>query len=362
MEKKKRYTHLSFKERCKIETRLKDGYRVADIAKELGRARSTIYYEISRAKYLHRNPDWTEEERYSPDMAQKDYEWKQSAKGAKLKIDHDFKLIKFIEHMIINKNYSPSAVLMFIQLHNCNFDTEIRSVNTIYAYIKKGVFLNLTMEHLPLRGKRKKKRVVRQWKKQHGRSIEERPKHIDTRKEYGHWEMDCVVGKQGNKKTLLVLTERKTRYEIIEVMKSHTLHEVTKALNRIERRFGADFYKLFRTITVDNGSEFANQSMLEKAFRRKNKRTEVYYCHPYCSSERGSNENNNRLIRRFFPKGTNFDSEVTVAKIKSVEFWINNYPRKLLNGSTAAILFESEYKRIKNITKKKSFLKEQQIA
>lgn len=115
---------------------------------------------------------------------------------------------------------------------------------------------------------------------------------------------------------------------------------VVRALNGLERRLGKDFYPMFQSITVDNGCEFQDYDGMEKACRRKGKRTTVYYCHPHAPHERGSNENMNRIIRRFFPKGTNFD-EVPISEIRRAEEWMNNYPREVLGWQTAATLLRS---------------------
>ena len=139
--------------------------------------------------------------------------------------------------------------------------------------------------------------------------------------------MDCVEGKKKTKKTLLVLTERKSRREIIRPMRDQTARSVVRVLDNPERECGANFSKIFRTITVDNGSEFADCAGMEKSCRRKGNRTKIYYCHPYSSYERGSNENVNKMIRRWFPKGTDF-RKVTAKAIQKVEDWINNYPVK----------------------------------
>ena len=117
-------------------------------------------------------------------------------------------------------------------------------------------------------------------------------------------------------------------------MRDHTTASVIRALNRLERKYGKDFCKLFKSITVDNGSEFADCAGMEKSCRRKGKRTKLYYCHPYSAYERGSNENMNRMIRWFFPKGTNFD-EVTDKDIQRAEDWINSYPRRVLGWRSA---------------------------
>lgn len=152
--------------------------------------------------------------------------------------------------------------------------------------------------------------------------------------------MDCVEGKKGTKKTMLVLTERYTRYEIIRIMKDHTAASVVKALNGIERAYGADFYKIFQSITIDNGSEFSDYEGLEQSCRRSGTRTKVYYCHPYSSYERGSNENQNKMIRRHYPKGVSFE-RVTPADTRRLEKWINNYPRGIFDYFTSADLYEA---------------------
>lgn len=171
-----------------------------------------------------------------------------------------------------------------------------------------------------------------------GESIENRPKEINDRETFGHWEMDCVEGKKKTKKTLLVLTERKSRKEIIIPMKDQTSRSVVAALDRLERKYGAAFYKIFQTITVDNGSEFADCQGIEKSCRRKGNRTKVYYCHPYSSYERGTNENLNKMIRRWFPKGTDF-RQITAKAIQWVEDWINNYPREIHGFRSANSVF-----------------------
>lgn len=93
---------------------------------------------------------------------------------------------------------------------------------------------------------------------------------------------------------------------------------VVKALNSLERRYGKRFYNKFKTITFDNGVEFKDYEDMEKSCLRKEKRTSIYYAHPYCSGERGSNENNNRLIRRWIPKGTSID-ETSKEFIQKIE-------------------------------------------
>lgn len=333
----KQYKNLTWEKRLKIEALYTADVPVKDIAKQLGVHNSTIYRELKRGKAVKRNTDWTEKEIYSPDLAQKNAEENQKQKGRHLKIGNDLKYVQFIEDMIIRNKYSPQAVLAHIQRENLEFDTKI-CLTTLYNYIKKGIFLHITMEDCPYRKqkpKRKKRKVQKRLSA--GTSIEERPKDIIDRDEIGHWEMDTVVGGQGkSKKSLLVLTERKTRNEIVELLNTHTAAEVVRTLDRLERKYGEKcFREKFKTITVDNGTEFSDWEGMERSRRNKHiPRTKIYYCHPYRSCERGSNENQNKLIRRWYPKGCCFDY-VTKGEIKRMEKWINTYPRLLFQFKTS---------------------------
>ena len=143
-----------------------------------------------------------------------------------------------------------------------------------------------------------------------------------------------VIGIKTKGAVLFTLTERKTREEIIIKLADKTAESVAKALDKIEKRNKRMFYRKFKTITFDNGPEFRNWESLEKSCRRKRQRISVYYAHPYRSGERGSNENNNRLIRRFIPKGIDI-TPITEEYIQKIEDWINNLPRPMLGFKTA---------------------------
>lgn len=337
--KRRRFKHLTWDDRLRIETMLKDGRKIKEIADEIGVHISTIYNEVNRGRYIHTNSDLTEEERYSPDIAHQAYKENLAAKGPELKIGTDHKLANHIEKKIIEENYSPGAVLGEIKEQGLEFETTICET-TLYSYIDKGIFGTITNKNLPEKGKRKRKynKVKKAARPAKGESIEKRPEEIDNRETFGHWEMDCVEGKKKTKRTLLVLTERLTRQEIIIPMRDHTARSVVSALDRLERSYGKMFYKIFQTITVDNGSEFADCAGMERSCRRKKSRTKMYYCHPYSSFERGSNENLNKMIRRWFPKGTDF-RKITTQAIKAVETWINNYPREIHGFRSSGSLF-----------------------
>lgn len=344
----KLFKHLSQNDRIKMETMLNSGHKVVEVAEYLHVHRSTIYREIKRGEYTHRNSDYTEETRYSSDLGQKNHDWNAQGKGRNIKIGNDRPLAEYIEGKIIEDKYSPEAALAAAAESGIEFTTSI-SVRTLYRYIDKGIFLKLTNKDLPVKGKRKKhnKRVRVQKRASAGESIENRPDEVKDRENFGHWEMDTVKGKQGvTKSCMLVLTERKTRDEIIVKLPDQKAASVVEAIDRLERKWGDMFTKVFRSITVDNGVEFSDYEGLERSVLHEGeKRIFAFYCHPYSSWERGSNENNNRLIRRHIPKGEDFD-EKQDRDIEYIENWINNYPRGIFGFKTSAQLFEEEIRKL----------------
>ena len=115
-------------------------------------------------------------------------------------------------------------------------------------------------------------------------------------------------------------------------LKSKSQVCVVNAINKLERKYGSKrFMEMFKTVTCDNGCENLDFEGIEKSVLRKRKRTKVYYAHPYSAWERGTNENANKLIRRFIPKGADI-GKFSEKEIKIIEHWINNYPRRSLNG------------------------------
>ena len=336
-------THFTLNDRYTLERMIKEGFSKQKIAKALGKCERSIYYEINRGLCIQQTTDYEFVERYCADVAERKYRRFLSEKGPELKIGHDHTLVKKLEELIVEQHFSPGAALAYIRNGEEEYDTEICET-TLYNYIYRGdVFLVLNEKYLYEKGRRhyaakSKKQAARAPR---GTSIEKRPKEIGKREKFGHWEMDSIMGCKGSRKALLVLTERRTRMGIVMLLEDHTAASVVKAINRLERKFGKLFYTMFKSITVDNGCEFQDFEGIEIAHRRKGKRTIVFFCHPYSAYERGSNENMNRIIRRFFPKGTNFDT-VTNVQVEEAERWVNNYPRKLLGWRSANDLFNEE--------------------
>ena len=258
-------THLSWNDRLTLARMIKEGFKKPEIAKALGKCERSIYYEINRGLCEQLTTDLEKVVIYCPEVAHRKYREFLAEKGPDLKIGHDHALVKKLEELIVEQQFSPGAALAYIKNGTEEYSTEI-SEKTLYNYIYRGdVFLVLNEKHLYEKGRRhyaekSKKQAARAPR---GTSIEKRPKEIGSREKFGHWEMDSVMGCKGSKQALLVLTERRTRMGIITLVEDHTAESVVKAINRLERKFGKLFYTLFKSITVDNGSEFAGFAQTE---------------------------------------------------------------------------------------------------
>ena len=227
-------------------------------------------------------------------------------------------------------------------LEEGSFDRrEILCTKTLYHYVDLGL-LNIKSIDLPQKLSRNTKiHKDKENKRILGRSIEERPGEVDTREEFGHWETDLVIGKKSeNDEVLLTLLERKTRDFSIIRLPDKSADSVLEAFQKMQTELGDSFSKVFRTITTDNGSEFARLAELETGTS-----TKVYFAHPYTSCEKGSIENHNGLIRRFIPKGKRI-SDYSEDDILAVELWANSLPRRILGYKTPDEAFEEEMDRI----------------
>ena len=340
--KSKKGKHLEYSERQSIERWFnRDKRTKVEIAELLDRTEKTIRNEIKRGLVKNLTTELIEIWVYSADVAQQKYECYLKAKGPKLKIDNDYELKEYVEKSIKEDKKLPEVIAK--EIKKMNFKTKMcaRTIrNNIYAgdiYDIKSTDMIYNKEY---KDKNKEKRVCEKVPPE--KSIDYRPEEANTREAYGHWEGDLVIGTKKRGAVLFTLTERKTREEIIVKIPGKKAEYVAQALDLIERRYKKIFYTKFKTITFDNGGEFRNWESLEKSYdnRRKTARTQVYYAHPYRSGERGSNENANRLIRRFIPKGIDIMT-ISEEYIQKIEDWINNYPRAMFNyKSTNEILSE----------------------
>ena len=204
--------NLTYTQRLQIEMMYIRKYKVKEIANILGVNVRTIYYELKRGEYKRLDgATWTYYKSYSAQIAHDKYKLNCTKKGRPLKIGKDYDLVKYVEDKCLNEKLSACAVLGQIKRLKLSF-TSI-SKTTLYRYIDIGLFSHIRLE-------KRKRQYRRQTMKRapRGMSIERRPKEINDRNTFGHWEMDCVCGK--GKTTLLVLSERLTRKEIIFKMES----------------------------------------------------------------------------------------------------------------------------------------------
>lgn len=344
---KRKFKQLTYKDRIKIETLYNDEHlNYTQIGAILGKHRTTISRDIKlglmelETSYL---PVW----KYCAEVAQRRNEENETAKGTNLKIGNDIKLACFIEKKIKEEKYSPEVIEK--EIKQSEFSTTL-CYKTIYNYIDKEILdvkrKDLTYGKYEKKEENKKEESERIKQSKEGKTIHDRPKEIETRETIGHWEMDLVEGLKGQKEPyLLVLSERKTRKEIIELIPDKSAKSVAKALDRIERKLGVvKFRETFKTITTDNGAEFRNWESIEKSYTgSKKKRTNQYFADAYSSWQRGTNENINKMIRRFLPKKTSFKN-LTQEDVKRIEKWVNNYPRKILNFKTSEQYYNEEIK------------------
>jgi IS30 family transposase len=309
-----------------------------EIAERLDKSERTIRREIKRGLTLNLNTYLEEIMVYSADIAQEAYEENLKAKGKELKIGSNINIVKRIELMIKEEKKSPEVIAYELKKEEL-IDVTGR---TIRNYIYDGNVFDLSKDDMiynkEYKNKNNNKRIAKHTPPE--KSIENRPKEANSRTEYGHWEGDLIIGKRKKGCVLLTFTERMTREEIIIKIKGKNTDYVVKAINSLERKYGKRFYNKFKTITFDNGIEFMDYEGMEKSCLRKGKRTQIYYAHPYCSGERGTNENSNRMIRRWIPKGTLID-DIPKQFIQEVEDWINNYPRAMFDYKSSNMILSN---------------------
>ena len=162
-------------------------------------------------------------------------------------------------------------------------------------------------------------------------SIDDRPLIVEEKTRIGDWEGDLMMGGQGGG-ALATLVDRKSRWTRLQRVHTKQAEEVADTL--IEGL--KDYRKRVHTLTVDNGTEFAQHEKVANALK-----ADVYFAHPYCAWERGLNENTNGLLRPYFPKGSNFKT-ISDAKIRQVEKRLNERPRKTLGFRTPQEVFDEK--------------------
>lgn len=248
--------------------------------------------------------------------------------------------LKFVEEKVTAEGWSLDACVGYALKSEQFTRDKIVCTKTLYNYVDLGL-LSITNMDLPEKLSRNTKtKRVREHKKKLGTSIEERPESVELREEFGHWEIDSVIGKKSEKEpAIMTVVERKVRMSLWIKVKNHTTEAIDEALSELIPQFGDKYKEVFKSITGDNGSEFANLSKLEDMG------ISTYFTHPYTSCEKGTNECHNKMLRRFIPKGKSID-DYSTDDIMYFADKINNLPRKILNYHTPEELFEKQLDKI----------------
>ncbi|WP_444935851.1 IS30 family transposase [Microbulbifer sp. JMSA004] len=291
-------SQLTLKERYQIEVLNGQNYSARAIAIKLGRSNKTVSRELNRC-----NP-------YSAESAHR--QMLQRRHGAHKYTKFDFAMKVQIDHQL--KNASPEQIAGRMRLEKCN---KTVSCSTIYRWIKR---LNWRLR-LPRKGKPYRKRTGPEAgvKLIPGRiDIDERPVIVDGNTELGHWEGDTVYGQDGY---LVTLVERVSKLLLTRRVSNKSKKTVSRAIKQMLKPYQA----VCKTITFDNGGEFAGHQSIARELGCK-----IYFAKPYHSWERGLNENTNGLLRRFFPKGMKI-GKLPKSQIDDAVFRINARPRKMLN-------------------------------
>ena len=356
---KKQYHHLSYDDRIKIEFMInekdKNGKRLysnTDIAKKLGAHKSTISRELKRIKSKvnvitgkRRNLP------YSAYRAQEDYNFKRGLSKAHYILDDYPKMRKYIEDKILTEKWAPDVIVGVMNKEKKYLEEGFTSISvpTIYNAIRYGIIkVKISdmrrMSKFEKHTKDVKKKEVPENKREY--SIERRNENINNRTEFGHFELDTVIGSsKGINSCLLTMTERKTRFEIALKIESKSSEAVVKKVNQLKVYLKKNFSKIIKSLTTDNGSEFSDFLGIIS-----DTDTKIYFCHPYASCEKGTNERHNGILRYFIPKGTNID-DYSFKYINNSVNWMNNYPRKILDYKTPIEALKDEVQNEKLLNK-----------
>ena len=330
--KVKKHRRLTLKERIIIQTLLKEKKSKSYIAIRLDRSRSTIGREVN--KWIQKKED-----KYDAELAhwcvKEDYLNKRN-----LDKISTYSLLKFFVYKGLLSNWTPEQISGRLKELYPNDPIMSISHEAIYRHIYTRPQASLNKKLIKLLVRKKTRRRTPKKRRGGGSkivnqvSIDNRPKHIELRNEIGHWEGDLVIGKN-HKSAIGTIVERKTRFTLIIQLESKKAEEVAKEFSKILNKLNPIYKK---SMTYDNGIEMARHEKITKKTGMK-----IYFAHPYSSWERGTNENTNGLIRRYLPKGTNFN-EIDLKQLQIIQQKLNNRPRKIIGYKTPKEMMDNELK------------------
>jgi len=298
---------------------LKEGYNQSEIARIIGKNKSSVYNEIKRNSDKRNGV-------YNDVLAQTKYNKRQKDKPKLKRFTNE---IKQEIVLLLREDYSPEQVVGTLRKQN----KETVSVERIYQHIwedkkNKGDLHT----HLRRQGRKYRKRGISKDSRgiiKDRVSIDQRPDIVENRERFGDLEVDLISGKNHNQ-AILTVNDRASGMLKMRKIPSKQAAIVTKAITEILE----DWKPYLHTITADNGKEFAGHRDVAE-----NLGIDYYFAHPYHSWERGSNENLNGLIRQYFKKGSDF-TNLTDQRVKQVEVKLNNRPRKRYNYENPIFVME----------------------
>lgn len=328
---RRKFQHLTREKRAQIEILLRLKMPKSQIAAEVGISRSTLYRELERGTVEQLDSELRPYTRYFADVGQRVYGEHRQNSRPPLKLVKAAEFIAYAEKQMLEEKYGPETVCGAAR--RSGMFAETVCAKTLYSYIDQCL---LNVRNIDLQLKVKRKQSVhhgRKNKKLFGMSIEERPEAVNNREEFGHWEVDTVVGKRESEPVLLRLDERTKKFGHMIKIPNRSAEAVEWGIQQLQKEYGDKFNAVFKSITCDNGSEFATLSRILPD-------TAIYYAHPYSAYERGLNEKQNSLVRRFLPKGRSL-VDVTPESVQRIQDWINRFPRKAFGYATPEELFRS---------------------
>lgn len=307
------YTHLTRKERYRIYALLDMGKTEDQIAEKIQRHRSTIYRETSRN---------LEEEEYYPIVAQQKAEARRRGIRS-CKLQRDAALYDYVVRHL-RMGWSPEQISGRMRLEGKGYYICPESIYR-YIYREKNKGLYRYLHYKKPRRRMRHDRNPRACRYGNIRLITNRPKEVEGREKFGHWEGDSIVFNTNRKKSVVTLIERKSR--AVSIIKNENIHSEV-VMEGIKNTFMHMPKKAFLTATFDQGSEFADYRKIEGATGCR-----VFYCEVRSPWQRGSNENMNGRLRRYLPLYTDIES-VRQKQLDKLAEKINNTPRKCLGFRT----------------------------
>ena len=356
--KAKKYKHLSFEDRCTIEEFLNFNYNFTKIANRLGKDRTTISHEVKKHRFLRDGKNdsfccfedippyvcngcsklnYCKKSRYTYNHAIAYNEYKKTLinqrSHLKVSLQQIANINDVISPLMIHKHHSIN------QVYISHFDILPLSKTTFYKYIDLGI---LNVKNIDLsrkvRFKVKKEydysRVKTNPKIKVGRFYSDFKDYLEFHPNSSIVEMDTVIGTKGGKggKCFLTLFFRQYNFMLIYLLPYKQSKYVTNIFNLLKDSLGIDeFKRLFQVILTDNGTEFSDPQSIEIDFNTGEKVSNLFYCDPNSSWQKGSIEKNHEFIRYILPKGTSF-AGLTQHHCDLIASHINSVPRLSLNN------------------------------